>query len=488
MDEQTEIQQALTRRMLLGRTTSYAGFAALSSLLASEAQSAPPNAQRLTPNAPSSGALKSLHYPPKIKRIIYLFQSGGPSHLDLWDYKPGLTKENGNDLPESVRMGQRLTGMTSGQAKKPVAASIFKFAQHGKNGTWVSELLPHTAKIVDDICLIKSITTDAINHDPAVTFFNTGAVQPGRPTMGAWLSYGLGSENRDMPAFVVMTSGQVGQNLHTRYWESGFLPSVHQGVQFRATGDPVLFLSNPAGMSPAVRRKVLDSIRDLNRKKLAAVNDPEIATRIEQYEMAFRMQTSVPELMDISKEPESTFELYGPDAKKPGTYAFNCLLARRLAERDVRFVQLYHRDWDHHGGLPSNIRTMSKQTDQPSAALVTDLKRRGLLDDTLVIWGGEFGRTVYSQGNLTATDYGRDHHGRCFSLWLAGGGIKPGMSYGETDDFGYNIVKDAVPVHDLHATILHLLGIDHKKLLYRFQGRDFRLTDVHGDVVKGILA
>ena len=490
MERENEHALELTRRHFFGKAATGIGGAALASLLGEEALAAAPGKPAATKGRPpgANAALAQLHFAPRVKRVIYLFQSGGPSHLDLWDYKPGLTAQNGQELPESVRMGQRLTGMTSEQAKKPVAASIFKFAQHGKSGTWVSELLPHTAGIVDDICLVKSTVTNAINHDPAVTVMNTGAEQPGRPTMGAWLSYGLGSGNRDLPSFVVMTSGQVGQNLHTRYWESGFLPSVHQGVQFRAKGDPVLFLSNPEGMSPAVRRRVLDGIRDLNRQKLAASPDPEIRTRIEQYEMAFRMQTSVPELMDISKEPASTFELYGPEAKTPGTYAANCLLARRLAERNVRFIQLYHRDWDHHGGLPGGIRSQCAQTDRGSAALITDLKQRGLLDDTLVIWGGEFGRTVYSQGNLTATDYGRDHHGRCFTVWMAGGGIKPGFSYGETDDFGYNIVHDPVPIHDLHATFLHLLGVDHKRLLYRFQGRDFRLTDVEGELVKAILA
>ena len=471
----------LTRRQLLGRASRGIGVAALASLLCEEGLAAP-TPQKLT------GALQTLHYTPKARRVIYLFQSGGPSQLDMWDYKPELQKHFGIDLPASVRMGQRITGMTSGQKTLPVAPSLFKFAQHGRNGAWVSELLPHTAKIVDDLCVVRSLTTDAINHDPAVTFCQTGNQQPGRPTMGAWVSYGLGSENRDMPAFVVLTSGKVGQNLHTRYWESGFLPTIHQGVQFRSTGDPVLFLSNPAGMSPAMRRRILDGIRAMNGLKHEAIGDPEIATRIEQYEMAFRMQTSVPELMDLSKEPASTFELYGPDAKTPGTYAANCLLARRMAERNVRFIQLYHRDWDHHGGLPGGIRTMAKQTDQPSAALITDLKQRGLLDNTLVIWGGEFGRTVYSQGDLTKENYGSDHHGRCYTMWKAVGGIQPGVIHGETDDFSYNITKDPVPIHDLHATLLSLLGIDHTKLLYRFQGRDFRLTDVEGHLVKPLLA
>jgi hypothetical protein len=472
----------LNRRALLREGGLGLGALALASLLDERALAAPAPA--------ASGALPSAVPPfaPRAKRVIYLFQSGGPSHLDLFDYKPKLQEQFGVDLPASVRMGQRITGMTSGQKTLPVAPSLFKFAQHGKSGAWVSELLPHTAKVVDDLCIIKSMHTDAINHDPAVTFCQTGSEQPGRPTMGAWLSYGLGSENRDMPAFVVLLSGQVGQNLHTRYWESGFLPTVHQGVQFRATGDPVLFLSNPQGMTSEVRRKILDGIRDLNGVKLKAAGDPEIATRIEQYELAFRMQTSVPDLMDLSREPPSTLELYGPDARKPGTFAANCLLARRMAERNVRFIQLYHRDWDHHGGLPGAIREQARQTDQGAAALIQDLKQRGLLDDTLVIWGGEFGRTVYSQGNLTKTDYGRDHHGRCYSIWMAGAGIKPGLVYGETDDFGYNITRDPVPIHDLHATILHLLGFDHTKLTYRHAGRDYRLTDVAGEVRFPILA
>ena len=484
MDKQL-LEKLLTRRRFLSGGAASFGTLALASLL-NEAQAAPVAAPEATGGL-YHGALKRLHVPARAKRVIYLFQSGGPSQLDLFDPKPGLEKNRGIDLPASVRMGQRITGMTSGQKTLPVAPSIFKFAQHGQSGAWMSELLPHTAGVADDLCIIRTMTTDAINHDPAVTFCQTGNQQPGRPTMGAWLSYGLGSENRDMPAFVVLLSGQTGQNLHTRYWESGFLPTIHQGVQFRSKGDPVLFLSNPDGMSPALRRRILDGVRQVNAEKHQAVGDPEIATRIEQYEMAFRMQTSVPELMDLSKEPASTFELYGPEAKVPGTYAANCLLARRMAERNVRFVQLYHRDWDHHGGLPGGIRDQCKQTDRANAALVTDLKQRGLLDDTLVIWGGEFGRTVYSQGDLTATNYGRDHHGRCYTMWLAGGGSKPGITYGETDDFGYNIVKNPVSIHNLHATLLHLLGIDHTLLNYRFQGRDFRLTDVEGEVVRALI-
>lgn len=472
---------AIDRRALLSRTLFGIGSIALTSLLGEEVASAPLGGLHPTPNTPLPNKA------PKAKRVIYLFQSGGPSHLDLFDYKPKLKEHHGIDLPESVRMGQRLTGMTSGQKTKPVAASKFAFAQHGRSGAWLSELLPHTAKVVDDLCIVRSLYTEAINHDPAVTLIQTGNQQPGRPTMGAWLSYGLGSTNRDLPSYVVLISGQEGQNLHTRYWESGFLPSVHQGVQFRSKGDPILFVSNPKGMASPVRRTILDGIRDLNREKLSQAGDPEIATRIDQYELAYRMQTSVPELMDISKESESTLAMYGPEAKTPGTFAANCLLARRLAERDVRFIQLYHRDWDHHGGLNGGLAAQACHTDQASAALIQDLKQRGLLDDTIVVWGGEFGRTVYSQGDLTKDGYGRDHHGRCFSVWLAGGGFKGGTVYGETDDFAYNIVKDPIHVHDLHATLLHLLGIEHTKLTYRFQGRDFRLTDVAGNLVPALL-
>ncbi|MFN3652102.1 MAG: DUF1501 domain-containing protein [Armatimonadota bacterium] len=486
MNESNNLNLMLTRRALLGRGSTGIGVVALASLLNEGLFAAP--AAAAGPAAPGMGsALQALHVPAKAKRVIYLFQSGGPSHLDLFDWKPQLAKHRGIDLPDSVRMGQRITGMTSGQKTLPVAPTIFKFAQHGQGGAWFSDLVPHTASIADDLCIVRTVNTEAINHDPAVTFMQTGAQLPGRPTLGAWLSYGLGSTNRDLPGFVVLTSGQVGQNLHTRYWEAGFLPTEHQGVQFRPTGDPILFVSDPKGMSRPVRRTILDAVRDVNKLKLESFGDPEIATRIEQYELAYRMQASVPELMDTSKEPESTFELYGPDARKPGSFAANCLLARRLAERNVRFIQLYHRDWDHHGGLPGGIRDQAKQTDQPSAALVKDLKQRGLLEDTLVIWGGEFGRTVYSQGDLTETNYGRDHHGRCFTVWMAGGGVKPGVVYGETDDFGYNIVKDGVHIHDFHATVLHLLGIDHTRMTYRFQGRDYRLTDIAGSVVQPLI-
>ena len=461
-----------TRRHFFNKAATGVGTAALASLLGSETKAA------------------ETQFPPTAKRVIYLFQHGAPSQLDLFDYKPDLEKARGSDLPESIRMGQRLTGMTAYQTTFPTAPSLFKFKQHGKSGMWLSELIPHTAKVADELCLIKSLKTEAINHDPAVTFFQTGFQLAGRPSAGAWVSYGLGSLNQDLPSFVVMVSQGLGnsQALADRAWGSGFLPTKYQGVKFRSGADPVLYLSNPEGYSAAARRRFLDDLNKLNEMKMAEYQDPEIATRIAQYEMAFRMQTSVPELADLSKEPESTFELYGPDSRKPGTYAANCILARRLAERGVRFIQLFHRGWDQHNNLPREIAKQCGQTDQASAALITDLKQRGLLDDTLVIWGGEFGRTVYSQGVLTADNYGRDHHPRCFSLWAAGGGIKPGVTYGETDDYSYNINENPVEVHDLHATMMRCLGIDHLKLTYKFQGRHYRLTDVHGNVVKGILA
>jgi hypothetical protein len=431
------------------------------------------------------------HFTPRAKRVIYLFQSGAPSQIDLFDHKAKLRDLRATELPESVRRGQRLTSMTSRQESFPVAPSMFRFAQHGKCGAWVSELLPHTAQVVDELCVIKSMHTEAINHDPAVTFFQTGAQLAGRPSIGSWLAYGLGSENRDLPAFVVLISQGSGnpndQPLYDRLWGSGFLPTQFQGVKFRAGGEPVLYLSNPDGVSPAARRRLLDDLAKLNRMKLEQVGDPEIATRIAQYELAYRMQTSVPELTDVSGEPKATFELYGDDARKPGSYAFNCLLARRMAERGVRFIQLFHRGWDQHTNLPKQIAGQCRDTDRATAALVIDLKRRGLLDDTLVVWGGEFGRTVYCQGKLTAEDYGRDHHPRCFTVWLAGGGVRGGYTHGATDDFSYNIERDPVHVHDLHATILHLLGIDHTKLTYQFQGRDFRLTDVFGKVATDLL-
>ena len=467
------------RRAFLNHSASAMGAAAIAGLMARDNQ------------AKASAAAQLTHFAPKAKRIVYLFQSGGPSHLELLDHKPNLKKLHGTELPDSIRHGQRLTGMTSGQKSFPVIAPKFKFHQAGQAGTWVSELLPHTARVMDDICLIRSMHTEAINHDPAITFIQTGSQQPGRPSLGAWLSYGLGSEADDLPAFIVLISHGSGkdanQGLLERLWGSGFLPSSHQGVKFRSSGDSVLYLSDPPGMDRELRRQMLDGLAQLNQRELAQSGDPEIATRISQYEMAFRMQSSVPDLTDLSKESANTFELYGEESKKPGTFAANCLLARRLLERGVRCVQLYHRGWDQHGGLPTNIPKQAHDIDQPQAALITDLKQRGMLEDTLIVWAGEFGRTVYGQGGLQE-DYGRDHHGRCFSVWLAGGGIRPGMVHGETDDYGYNISRDPVHIHDLNATILHCLGYDHKRLTYRYQGRDFRLTDVHGNVVKPILA
>jgi hypothetical protein len=427
------------------------------------------------------------HFTPKAKRVIYMFQEGGVSQLDTFDYKPQLESLRGQELPDSVRNGQRFTSMTAAQSSFPLAPSMFKFARHGQSGAWVSELMPHTAKVVDDLCFLKSMYTEQINHDPATTYFQTGFQLAGRPSLGSWVSYGLGSENQDLPAFVVMITGN-GQALAERMWGTGFLPSKYQGVKLRSVGDPVLYISNPDGFERGQREEFVRTVGELNQIRFEETHHPEIATRISQYEMAFRMQESVPELTDLSKEPEHTFELYGPDARKPGTYAANCLLARRLAERGVRFIQLYHRDWDHHNGLPKGIRDASLRTDQPSAALVQDLKERGLLDDTLIIWACEFGRTVYCQGKLTPTDYGRDHHPRCFTIWMAGAGVKPGFSIGETDDFSYNITKDPVHVHDLNATILRLLGIDHLRLTYKYQGRHFRLTDTRGKVVDQILA
>ncbi|MDE2644726.1 MAG: DUF1501 domain-containing protein [Bacteroidota bacterium] len=421
---------------------------------------------------------------PRAKRIIYLFQSGGPSQFELFDYKPKVNAMHGQELPESVRKGQRLTGMTGFQNTLPLARSHFSFAQQGESGAWVSELMPYTAKVADELCFVKSMHTEAINHDPAITFFLTGSQIAGRPSFGSWLSYGLGTENENLPAFcVLITKDKGGQPLYARLWGNGFLPSQHQGVQFRSGQDPVLYLSNPDGVSSAQRKMQLDRLRQLHTLKEGSPGWERIESRIAQYEMAYRMQTSVPEVMDLSNEPEYIFDLYGEDAREPGTFAANCLLARRLAERGVRFIQLFHQGWDHHGGLPAGIQVQAKETDQPSAALVQDLKQRGMLDDTLVIWGGEFGRTNYCQGRLTDVDYGRDHHPRCFSLWMAGGGIRSGLSYGETDDLGYNIVRDPVHVHDLQATLMHLLGIDHERLTFRYQGRRFRLTDVHGTVM-----
>jgi hypothetical protein len=466
----------ISRRDLLGQMATGLSGAALATLFTHNAMA-----------VESATAIAA----PKAKRVIFLFQSGAPSQLDLFDYKPKLADLRGTELPDSIRQGQRLTGMTSRQTSFPVAPSRFRFAQHGKCGAWVSELLPHTAKVVDELCFVRSLHTEAINHDPAITFCQTGAQLAGRPSIGAWLSYGLGSENENLPAFVVLVSQGSGnkgdQPLYDRLWGSGFLPSKYQGVKFRSTGDPVLFLSNPEGIDGTVRREMLDDVAALNRLNEQRYHDPEIATRISQYELAFRMQTSVPELIDLSGEDEKTLAAYGPEVNRRGSYAYNCLLARRLAERGVRFVQLFHRGWDQHTSLPKQITAQCSDTDQPTAALIADLKERGLLDDTLVVWGGEFGRTVYCQGTLTADDYGRDHHPRCFTAWLAGAGIKPGFTFGETDDFSYNITANPVDIHDLHATVLHLLGIDHTRLTFKYQGRHYRLTDVHGRIVKEIL-
>lgn len=439
--------------------------------------------------APRAGVLSAAHHEPKAKRVIYLFMSGGPSQMELFDYKPLLEKQHGQELPDSVRQGQRLTGMSANQASLPIAKSIFSFKKQGESGTWVSELLPHTAKVVDELCLVRSLHTEAINHDPAITFLQTGSQIAGRPSMGSWLSYGLGSSNENLPTFcVLITKDKGGQPLYARLWGNGFIPSIHQGVQFRAGKDPVLYLNNPNGISMESRRKMLDRLKELHQAQYDRLLDPAIQERIEQYEMAYRMQTAVPEVMDISKETKATLDLYGPDATRPGTFAANCLLARRLAERNVRFIQLYHQGWDQHGGLPGAIRRQCKETDQACAGLLQDLKQRGLLDDTLVIWGGEFGRTTYCQGKLTPQSYGRDHHPRCFTMWLAGGGAKPGMTYGTTDDYSYNITENPVHVHDFQATVLHLLGIDHERLTYKHQGRRYRLTDVHGEIVEDLIA
>lgn len=490
MNPQSEFRtqhSLLARRTFLRQSTTGLGALALASLLNNRLFAADSATSAAPDPLATLGALKKLHHAPKAKRVIYLFQSGAPSHIDLFDPKPKLKDLTGTELPKTVRGDQRITGMTSGQKQLLVVGSPFEFKPQGKCGTELSEILPHTSKIADDICLIRSMVTDPINHDPAVTFFATGHQQPGRPTMGAWLSYGLGSPNQNLPAYVVLVSGGGGQPLQTRYWGNGFLPGNHQGVQFRGAGDPVLYVNNPPGIDPSNRRRLLDSVQELNKLQLGAIGDPEIATRIEAYEMAYRMQTSVPDLMDISKEPKNILEMYGAEPGKP-SFANNCLLARRLAERDVRFIQLVHRDWDHHGNLPAEIKRQCLATDQASAALIQDLKQRGLLEDTLVIWGGEFGRTTYSQGEITKTSFGRDHHPRCYSLWCAGGGIKPGQTIGKTDDFAYNVLEAPVHVHDFHATMLHCLGIDHTKLTYRFEGRDYRLTDVAGNIVPKLLA
>jgi hypothetical protein len=480
MDPINERRQLLTRRTLLGGTASCMGAAAVGSLLGPRAFAA------------GGGVLDGTHFAPKAKRVICLFMSGAPSQIDTWDYKPQLVDRFDEDLPDSIRKGQRFTTMTSGQARFPVAPSKFAFAQHGESGTWVSELLPHTAGLVDDLAVIRSIYTEAINHDPAMTFFQSGSEQPGRPSLGAWLSYGLGSMNDDLPTYVVMTPTWTGrpeaQALFSRLWDTGFLPSRHQGVSLRAKGDPILYLNDPEGVSRAARREMLDTITAVTEEEYAAVGDPNLRARLDQYEMAFRMQASVPDLVDLSDEPQHVLDMYGPEALKPGTFSASVLLARRLIERGTRFVQLYHRGWDQHGNIARDLPNQCRDIDQACAGLLRDLEQRGLLEDTLVLWGGEFGRTVYSQGALTRDNYGRDHHPRCFTWWMAGAGVKKGTVYGETDDYSYNIVKDGVHVHDLNATVLHLLGIDHERLTYRFQGRDFRLTDVHGRVVDAVLA
>ena len=471
----------INRRKFLSKLSLGIGSVALGSLLIPDLFGAKSDEEMLLAGLPQ--------FAPKAKRIIYLFQNGAPSQLDLFDYKPKLIEMFGQDLPASVRMGQRLTGMTADQKKFPLAGTAFKFNQYGEAKAWISELLPYTSKVVDDLCFIKSMHTEAINHDPALTFFQTGAQVGNRPSMGSWLSYGLGSENKNLPAFCVLLSKGKGngQGVYSKLWSNGFLDSIHQGVQFSSGDNPVLYLNNPESINKADRRKMLDKLEELNAQTFQESGDPEINAKVQQYEMAYRMQTAVPEITDVSKEPEDIVKLYGPDCLIPGTYAANCLLARKLSESGVRFVQLYHQGWDSHGGLPNEIKGQCMDTDQASAALITDLKQRGLLDETLIIWGGEFGRTNYCQGKLERTNYGRDHHPRCFTIWMAGGGVKPGV-YGETDEFGYNVIKDPVHVNDFHATVLHLMGIDHEKLTFKHLGRRYRLTDVAGQVVKGIVA
>jgi|TARA_B110000495_G_scaffold203028_1_gene225123 hypothetical protein len=479
---------AQTRRHFFSTVGRGIGAAALGSLLTEKGLSAQSKSNAVRNEIESNIP----HFAPKAKRVIYLFQSGGPSQIDLFDHKPLMEKVRGKDLPESIRNGQRLTGMSSGQESFPVANSFFKFKQHGQSGATISELMPHTASIADELCFIKSMHTEQINHDPAITFFQTGFQLAGRPSIGSWMSYGLGSSNRDLPSFVALTSRGTGnpscQPLYDRLWGAGFMPTSYAGVKLRSAADPVLFLKDPPGMPREMRRQMLDELAELNEQRLEATGDAEIQSRISQYELAYRMQASVPELTDISDEPEHILDMYGPEARTPGTFAANALLARRLAERDVRFIQLFHMGWDQHSVLPKQLPGQCYDVDQASAALIKDLKQRGMLEDTLVVWGGEFGRTIYSQGELTDKTYGRDHHPRCFTIWMAGGGIKPGMSYGVTDDYSYNIVENPVSIHDLHATILNQLGINHEHLTYRFQGRDYRLTDVHGEVIKPILA
>ncbi|MBU2912681.1 MULTISPECIES: DUF1501 domain-containing protein [Reichenbachiella] len=479
-----KVERKMDRRNFLTKTSMGLGAAALGSLL---------GAERLFANATSptfDGGLGDLpHFFPKAKRVVYLFQSGGPSQFETFDYKPKLVDMFGKELPASVRQGQRLTAMSAQQSSLPIAPSAYKFDQYGESRAWVSELMPHTAEVVDDLCFIKSMYTEQINHDPAITFFQTGHQLPGRPSIGSWMSYGLGSDNKNLPSFIVLVSkNSGGQPLYSRLWGNGFLPTEHQGVQFRSGKDPVLYLTNPENYDQQDRGEMLKYLKELNEVQHSAYADPEISARIAQYEMAFRMQTSVPEVTDMSDEPDHIFEMYGKDSRDPGTYAANCLMARRLLEKDVKFVQLYHRGWDQHLNLPGGIKHQCQTTDQATAALIKDLKQRGMLEDTLVVWGGEFGRTVYSQGQLTPNNYGRDHHPKCFTMWMAGAGVKAGYTHGETDDFSYNVVKDPVHVHDFHATMMHLMGVDHERLTYKHQGRRFRLTDVHGHVVKDILS
>jgi len=486
MNPLQENQQLTTRRQLLANAAQPLGAAALASLMGGGALAA-----AAKPSNDSHGLPGLPHFAPKAKRVIYLFMCGGPSHIDTFDYKPALRKLHGQELPASIRMGQRITGMTSGQKSFPCVAPMFKFEKKGEHGTYVSEILPHAAGIVDEITILKSLHTEAINHDPAITFINTGSQQPGKASLGSWISYGLGSPNQNLPAYIVMISKGPGQKqaLYSRLWGSGFLPSKHQGVALRSGAEPVLYLKNPPGVDRQMRRRMLDRIAKINQEHLARFGDPEIQTRISQYEMAFRMQASVPDIMDLSDETEDTFKLYGPDAKKPGTFARNCIIARRLAERGVPLMQLFHRGWDQHGNLPRLIRGQCQGVDQPAAALVKDLKQRGMLDDTLVIWGGEFGRTIYSQGKPTDNNHGRDHHGRCFTMWMAGGGVKRGFEYGKTDDYCYNIVENPMHIRDMNATLLHLLGVDHERLTFLYQGLDQRLTGVEPSrVVKEILA
>lgn len=488
MNKQIEqlIANNLNRRSFLQKASLSIGAIALGSLIAGQTGN---NVKKAGSLIMENGLAGAPDIPARAKRVVYLFQSGGPSQFETFDYKPLLEKMQGQDLPDSVRKGQRLTGMSAQQSVLPLVGSSFKFEQKGNSGAWVSELMPHTGKVADDLCFIKSMYTDQINHDPALTFLQTGNQIAGRPSIGAWVSYGLGSANDNLPSFIVLVSNNApkDQPLYARLWGNGFLPSKYQGVQFRSGSDPVLYLSDPEGYKPVDRREMLDALNALNQAQMDSFGDPEIANRIAQYEMAFRMQSSVPEITDLSDEPDWVFDMYGADARIPGTYAANCLLARRLLEKDVKFVQLYHQGWDQHGNLPEALTKQCKATDQASAALVKDLKQRGLLDDTLVVWGGEFGRTNYSQGKLTKDNYGRDHHPRCFTMWMAGGGIQPGVTFGETDDFGYNIVKDPVHVHDFQATLLYLLGVDHERLTYDFEGRRYRLTDVAGKVVKKII-